>query len=215
MPDRTIRNVGLDAYSSLASFVQEIIASFGAIGFPRPAILTYTKRLTSADLHTYLAAGLPVILIFEIGAEDTLGGAERGTADGQLCVSQLAALDRVPAGAAVYVTSDTDVLPEQLDVAEAYFVAFDELLFAAGYRIGGYADGTELSRLRADGLNFTWLAGAMGWDGSREFLANASPDIVQGPTNASDWFGIRWPHIAGLSYDPNVIFADDVGQITG
>jgi hypothetical protein len=209
---RPIVNLGLDADMSYVPFLDEIGSTFGALGFPTPLLLCYTKVITPAHLAAYKAAGFPVALIFEMGAKNSLGGADQGSRDGAHCVAQMKALG-APQKAAVYLTSDTDVGPANLAPVEDYFAAADASIFAAGYRIGGYADGTELMKLHSDGLDFEWLAGAMGWDGSRAMLGSGTPDIVQGIIRpGGSWLGFDWPSIGGLDYDPNIVYATDVGQ---
>jgi hypothetical protein len=211
---RTVHNLGLDADASYVPFLDDIGAAFGALGYPKPLLLCYTKVITPTHLAAYRAAGFPVALIFEVGARNSLGGDMVGTTDGNHCVRQMGALG-APKGAGVYLTSDTDVGSDaDLELVEAYFAAADAEIFAAGYRIGGYADGTELMELHSHGLNFEWLAGAMGWDGSRELLGSGTPDIVQGIIRAGgSWMGFDWPAIDGLNYDPNLVYSADVGQI--
>ena len=167
-----------------------------------------------AVLRRLEAAGFPVALIFEIGAQNSLGGAAQGTIDGTRCVAQMQALGARP-NSGVFLTSDTDVASVQdIETTEDYWAAADVPIFAAGFRIGGYADGTELMALHSKGLNFEWAAGAASWDGTRDFEATGNPDIVQGIISAGGtWAGIKWPVIAGLNYDPNVIYSADVGQL--
>ncbi len=210
---RPILNLGLDADMSFVPFLNEITERFGELGFPKPLLLCYTKVITKADLAAYRAAGFPVALIFEIGATNALRGAPQGRSDGERCVSQMRGLG-VPARAGVYLTVDTDVGAAGLAPVEDYFAAADAAIFDADYRIGGYADGTALGQLHADGLDFEWLAGAGGWDGSKAMLGSGTPDIVQGIIPAGGtWLGIPWPVIAGLNYDPDVVYSADVGQI--
>jgi hypothetical protein len=213
-PPRTIINLGLDADAPFTPFLDDIGEMFGALGYPKPLLLCYTKIITPAHLAAYKAAGFPVALIFEVGARNSLGGSGQGTVDGERCVNQMKALG-VPDGAGVYLTSDTDIGEADLLLVEEYFAAADAEIFAAGFRIGGYADGTELMKLHADGLNFEWLAGATGWDGSKAMLGSGNPDIVQGIIGrGGTWMGIDWPEIDGLDYDPNLIYSEDVGQIS-
>ncbi len=213
-PPRPILNLGLDADASFVPFLAEIGAAFGALGHPKPLLLCYTKVITPAHLAAYRRAGFPVALIFEIGARNSLGGQASGMDDGMTCVDQMRRL-RAPARAAVYITCDTDVaVGDDLLLVEEYFAAADAEIYHEGYRIGGYADGTVLMQLHADGLNFEWLAGATGWDGTKAMLGSGTPDIVQGIIRAGGtWLGIQWPVIAGLNYDPDVVYSADVGQI--
>lgn len=211
---RPIINLGLDADTSFVPFLSEIEAAFGALGYPKPLLLCYTRIITPAHLAAYKAAGFPVALIFEIGATDSLRGTPQGIDDGVLCVKQMRAL-QVPPKTGVYLTSDTDVAAgSDLTKAEDYFAAADDEIFSAGFRIGGYADGTELMQLHTDGLNFEWLAGASGWDGSKAMFGSGTPDIVQGIISpGGSWVGFQWPKIHGLSYDPDIVYSEDVGQV--
>lgn len=211
---RPILNLGLDADASFVPFLAEIGEKFAALGYPKPLLLCYTKIITPDELAAYQEAGFPVALIFEVGAENSLGGAAQGDTDGKRCVAQMQALG-APQGCAVYLTSDTDVASvSDLAATADYWSSADASISKAGYRIGAYADGTELMNLHTHGLDFEWLAGATGWDGSKAMIGTGTPDMVQGIVKpGASWMGIDWPTIEGLNYDPDVVYSVDVGQI--
>lgn len=210
---------GLDADQNLSDYAADIKAA--GLTF----VMRYLKNLSSAEVEALHGAGLSVGLIFETTGDRALGGADAGAEDGAEALRQARALG-APSSVAIYATVDGDVAEEQLDAVGAYFVAFDGCLWASPtegadpvclYRIGGYADGTAISGLRDEGLPLCWLAGAMGWDGSRVFLATGKPDLVQGPTLTAGghWSPVpeqplAWPDL-GFAYDPDVALSDDIG----
>lgn len=204
---------GLDADQSLARQAHAIKA--GGIDF----VMRYLKNLTTDELEVLHAAGLAVGFIWESTATRALEGADAGTEDGTRALSMMRALG-APSSCVVYATVDNDVGADDdtdLTAIGEYFDAFDAVLWPdasqpALYRIGGYADGTVLSKMRSYGMPKCWLAGAMGWDGSREFEANEHPDLVQGPTLAhgGNWHGMEWPDL-GFAYDPNLALVADFG----
>lgn len=201
--------LGLDADTILTPYAPAIAAAgISAVG-------RYLKNLEPAEVAALHAAGVAIWLIFEGGSDNVLGGAGQGTEDGNRALAQAQALGAPPT-AAIYATADFDIASDQLALALDYWAAFDAVIWGK-YQIGGYADGTVLSGLRDHGLPYRWLAGAMGWDGSREFLQSESPEIVQGPTidGGGSWSPpgtppIDWPDL-GFPYDPDVIFVADCG----
>jgi Domain of unknown function (DUF1906)/Putative peptidoglycan binding domain len=197
---------GLDADADLSRRAGDIRSA----GFE--FILPYLKVLTTGQIAAYRAAGLAIGPIFEAGAQNALGGRAAGFADGQRAIAQLQVLG-IPAGTAVAITVDKDITPSPvLTTVLEYFAAFGAQLQAFGYRRTAYADGTVLTALqKASAIDFYWLAGAMGWSGSRELAASASPvlsilTMLQGPTltNGGGWDGIQWPDL-GFEYDPDLL----------
>ncbi len=196
--------LGLDADQDLTNFAPAIKAA--GLSF----VCRYLKNMRSHEVAALHAAGLSIVCIFESTATRSLEGADAGTADAKTAMGQMRALG-APSSAAIYATVDSDAGEADLAAIEAYFVAFDAVLWGH-CKIGGYADGTVISRLRADGMPYCWLAGASGWDGSRDFI---DPTMMQGPTIAADteheWHGENWPALP-FDYDPNLAFTDDYGQ---
>jgi len=204
---------GLDAATILTPYAKTIAErGFAAAG-------RYLKSLTSEEIAALHEAGVAVWLIFETTATRALDGTAAGQVDGAKARSHAEAL-AAPAGTAIYATVDVDVSASSdadrdqvRDLAEVagYFDAFSAGL--GPYRMGGYADGAVLKEDNAH-LVFPWLAGAMGWSGSRDYEPGGAWAIKQGPEipaqTAKAWAGIDWPALP-FPYDPNVIAADDFG----
>lgn len=209
--------LGLDTDQDLTAFAPAIKTAFAGAGCDHPFVMRYLGRMTRAEADAIRAAGLALCLIYETSALRSLGGATAGQLDGIRALKQVSLIGSPPATVAIFPTVDTDVsTPTQIAAVEAYFIAFDAVIFGK-YQIGGYADGTAESALRADGMPYTWLAGAMGWDGSRAFLATGNPTLVQGPTIAArtkhiwrDFPSVAWPALP-FDYDPDIALAADYG----
>src|SRR5262249_8694784 len=110
-----------------------------------------------------------------------------------------------PNGAAIFAAVDMDTTASVLPVVAAYEAGFT--IGAAGYRVGLYADGATL----ANTPGIPWLAGAMGWNGSKAYDATGLWAMKQGPTlnHGGRWEGYDGPDL-GFPYDPNLI-ARDIG----
>ncbi len=181
-------------------------------------VLRYLKNLTGEEVGALHDAGLKVGLIYETTAKRALLGAAAGIEDGVLALQQAQALG-APPNAAIYATVDDDAGtgsegPSQLSAIGAYGVAFGGCLPGKA-RFGLYGSGLVQETVR--GVELRWLAGAMGWQGSRAFLAAGRPALVQGPTLdagglwAPPGFSkIHWADL-GFSYDPDVLLVDDIG----
>src|ERR1700723_2158160 len=110
--------LGLDADTILTPY----IAAIAQAGITR--VGRYLKNLTAAEVAALHATGIGVVLIFEAGSENVLGGAAQGTIDGKRALAQAQALN-APDDVAIYVTADTDLSAAQASVAEDYWAAFD------------------------------------------------------------------------------------------
>jgi hypothetical protein len=163
-------------------------------------VLTYLKWTKPAHVAALHKAGLAVGLIFERDTMTTLTGS--GADDGALARKQAQALgapDDIPIFAAVDIgigkatDLDRDGRPDADEVTQ-YFTDFKT---GAGYVDGDLARSLDLAHV--------WLAGAMGWPGSRDYYANGPWHIVQGvPTRGgSHQLGFDWPSL-GFEYDPDV-----------
>ena len=216
MFDSTGWLMGIDAYAFSAASAPAIAAWRGPHGERIQFIKGYLKNLTLATVDAFLDAGIHVGAIWEVGADDALQGAAAGTNAGTRALAMMRAL-QAPSTASVAFTvdnaADISVVPEIAD----YFAAADAQLWLDDkplFQIEGYADGTALSGLRQQGLPLCWLAGAMGWPGSEDFLQNGNPDMVQGATigRGGIWMARTWPDL-GFSYDPNIARPDYPGFI--
>jgi peptidoglycan hydrolase-like protein with peptidoglycan-binding domain len=192
---------GLDAATILTPYARTIADNgFGNVG-------RYLKSLTVAEVAALHAVGLGVWLIFETTATRALDGGPAGSVDGARSALQAQALG-APPGTAIYTTVDIDPSVAQLAAVSAYFAAYAAAL--GPYKLGGYADGAVLDKTHPQ---YPWLSGAMGWQGSRQYLA-AHPDVFrQGPEikagQTASWNDLAWPAMP-FAYDPNIC-AGDIG----
>jgi len=170
--------------------------------------LRYLKNLTNEEIDNLRAGGIAVGFIFEEGTNNAFNGASQGTKDGNTAKSQAQGFG-VPDGTVIFMTVDKDLdshsIESQLDTIEEYLDAFTVAI--APYEPGIYACGTVLDRL--DHKAIPWLAGAMGWSGSKDYEASNEWMIWQGlPSDGCTWAGETWPPI-GFDYDPNVATSID------
>lgn len=187
---------GLDAAAILTPYAKRIAdAGFVAVG-------RYLKSLTRAEVDALHAAGLDVWLIYEYRGPRALDGAIAGGVDGRQARMQAISLE-APFGTRIYVTVDFDPQPEQMPAVLSYVAAFAGAI--SPYAIGAYASGEVLRR---SGVA-PWLAGAMGWTGSRAFDVDPPLwEMKQGQTITASriarWAGLDWPAMP-FDYDPDVI----------
>lgn len=197
---------GLDADTVLTPFVPRLVA--GNIEF----VCRYLKNLQITEIAALSASGIKIVSIFESSGDRSLQGYNAGVADGQYARKQAQTLGQ-PAGSAIYATVDTDVTdPNDIDNVTDYFAGFDSAIFGA-YDIGAYAEGTVLEALKEHGLKYLWLAGAMGWDGSR---GDQDWHLWQGPTlpiQGGTWANQSWSPV-GFEFDPDIAVVDEFGAWT-
>jgi uncharacterized protein (TIGR02594 family) len=161
-----------------------------------------TKCLTQAELTALHAAGLSVAIVFEQGGGqngniDDLSDAN-GTADAERALA-LASDVAQPEGSAIYFAVDSDyVRRADLDQIASYFGKVKETI-GGRYRIGVYGSGLVSGKLKTLGLtDFTWLAGAMGWSGTKDALTAGNWTIFQ------KFLSIR-SEVGGFDCDGNVV----------
>lgn len=191
---------GLDAATVLTPYASAIrAAGIAHVG-------RYLKSLTVGEVAALHAAGLGLWLIFESTADRALAGASAGSADGVTAARQAQALG-APPSTAIAATVDLDPSVAQLPQVLAYLDVFRSSSSRRGLT---YACGAVLSR----DAGTPWLAGAIGWSGSRAYYATKAAAIVQGPqVNAhatATWEGGTWPALP-FAYDPDLLARDDFG----
>lgn len=81
------------------------------------------KALSAGEADALHAAGLSILLVFEDGAQNALGGAAQGTTDGSIARQAAAALG-YPQGCPILAAVDFDAQDSQLPTVEAYLAAF-------------------------------------------------------------------------------------------
>jgi hypothetical protein len=192
--------LGLDADTYLTTFAEKIkAAGFSYVG-------RYLKNVTAPEIAALHAAGLGVWAIFETTTSRSLMGAAVGGQDG-VAARQQAQAHGFPPGSVIYATTDTDATPIQLPVVGAYYAAF--LRACAPYGCGAYASGNVLTYLTktVNPAIVPWLAGAMGWGGSRSYAATGDWVMMQGPDlggRAGTFASVPFPSL-GFDYDPDLI----------
>lgn len=157
--------------------------------------------LKRPEAEALSAAGLEILSIWE-GAGDKYESftSFSGQRDAKRALDQAIACGQ-PVGSAIYFTVDFDATPVQVDSGvTAYFTAVREVM--AHYRVGCYGHGLALSELRVKNLiDYTFLACAMGWRGSRAFAGKE--DIRQGlPTT-----------IVGVPADPETVIRPNTSTV--
>lgn len=156
-------------------------------GFP-------SKILTAQDVALCHARGLSTGLVYQgAGNARTSFSAERGEADGAHAVDHARSLG-APAGSVMYCAVDYPVALGDGERIKDHFGGFQRALNGTGYRFGVYGAGVVLSWARTlDPGAVRWLAGAMGWRGSRVALADGQYELRQ-----------HWPEVfAGVQIDRN------------
>lgn len=131
----------------------------------------YLGRITSAEKIMITSAGLCIVSLYE--KNPTHIGyftAERGQRDAASAIKKAKSLGQ-PLGSPIYFTVDYDA--SQSDVERGintYLQAVKAGFEKEGnpYKLGLYGSGAVLSYFR-DIYTYTWLAGATGWRGSKNY----------------------------------------------
>jgi hypothetical protein len=184
--------------------------------------MRYCKNYSPAEHAAIKARGKHTGLIWETTADRALQGGAAGTYDGNAFIAMCSPGGRlegiVPTGkSALFPALDDSPSSEGwMNVAGNYWYMMDTVLFKHSWLIGAYAPGVMLDQLIEQKVNYCWVPGAMGWEGSRSFVAVTPPkwDIIQGPPMAhgGTWppaglvpgvEPMEWPDI-GVEYDPNI-----------
>lgn len=127
----------------------------------------YGKALTAAEAAQLRAAGLAILLCWEINAGDMRGGAARGARHGAQA-RQLAEAMGIPPGTAVYFAADWDVQPYETQACLDYMAAAQAALGL--YQAGVYGGEMICRCMSAAGYKYLWQCVA--W--TTEFLPEAS-----------------------------------------
>ncbi len=161
-----------------------------------------SKCLSHSELQALFEAGLSVAVVFEQGggangnitdldAEHAIGDANRAL--------ELAAELGQPEHSAIYFAVDSDYFKKsELDQIAAYFGKVNETILEK-YLIGVYGSGTVGQHLKNLSLvEHVWLAGSMGWSGTRSALSAGTWTVFQ------QQLGLQ-SQIGGFGYDGNII----------
>lgn len=125
---------------------------------------------------------------------------ETGPDHGRKAVAVAQALG-APAGTVLWFTQDTDLQPGEYGRALSYWDGGDDIVRAAGFRVGAYAE-TGLMELLLDKgkADLGWEVGAYSWSNYRHSSRASLRQLVQQPA-----FG-------GVTVDLNDVLAADHGQ---
>jgi hypothetical protein len=148
------------------------------------------KCITAPEAHGYAAAGKALVLVYEDGAEDALGGASIGAAKAAVARPVLASI-AWPAGRPVYFACDFTPATDQLATAFQCVAAFAA---GVGRPAALYGDATMCAYAASRGVPYRWQFGPGLAPG--RVIQQGTPEIIVG----------------GVACDPDTAYADDYGQ---
>lgn len=159
-----------------------------------------SKNISKIQCEEYIAAGLKVLLVWEMSATRANSGALVGETDGRNAI-RLAAARGYPTDVPILVADDTNTVAANIDAHEQYVRAFADA--CAPYPIGIYGDTDILGR--CSGLwRIGWVPNAWSWSGTSRANAEAKAKAVGAHVLQRTGF-----HIDNLwAVDPNEAIAD-------
>lgn len=144
------------------------------------------KNLTHLSAVGMTAKGFQIASVWEAAGATVDGfSSDMGQHDGASAVRQAIAVGQ-PKGSGIAFAVDFDPsLDEITKYILPYFAAVRIACGAAGFLVGAYACGRVLLALYNVGvIDYDWLAGAMGWTGTRGYVTpfpgRTKPAITQG-----------------------------------
>jgi hypothetical protein len=183
--------IGFDAAQDCTPILANAKAS-GVSWVGRYLSFNSSKNLSRPEAEAIRAAGIDIVSIWEArGDLFRTFTKENATREGN---EALALAEEVgqPRHTAIYFAVDFDATQQQIEAGVIpYFLEINARLYGQ-YKVGAYGSGLVLSRLDAEGLiEFDWLAGAMGWQGSQAYKNAHMQEIAQG--RDSDPWGFGFP----------------------
>lgn len=171
---------GMDAMTNCVSFAEQI-AGQGMKFAARYYSDNTTKALSLAEAQALSAAGVNIISVFENSNNaGRFFSSDIGNSQAASALQQAAAIGQPPF-TAIYFAVDYDAAPADVQgPITDYFTAIKSVFAAAPvqYVAGVYGSGLTCSAMRDAGLvQFTWIAGSIGFAGYSAFRQHA--DIVQ------------------------------------
>ncbi|MDI7860455.1 TIGR02594 family protein [Rhizobiaceae bacterium n13] len=160
-----------------------------------------SKCLTERELEALHAADLSVAVVFQQrgGADGNISdlNSANGVRDAERALELAAKLNQ-PHGSAIYFAVDWDYFrTSELRQIEPYFEEVRRLL-GNDYKLGVYGSGTVGTHFQGLGLaDYIWLAGALGWSGTRRALERGNWTLFQ------KYMAVRFP-FADIHYDGNI-----------
>ncbi|MEP7114560.1 MAG: glycoside hydrolase domain-containing protein [Ilumatobacteraceae bacterium] len=193
------RGVDFSFARPLADRLLELGYSF-IVGYVSVAPAAPAKNITRQQCQGYLAAGIKILIVWEMSASRANLGASYGTADGANARVAAANLS-YPTDVPILVADDTNTTAFNLRDQEAYMRAFAAACWP--YPIGIYGDTEILAR--CEGLwRIGWLPNAWAWSGSSRANAEAKAKALGAHVLQHKGFYIDdiW------AVDPNTAIAD-------
>jgi hypothetical protein len=140
------------------------------------------KILTLDEAQAISAAGFKLGVVYENGLPTTpeYFTSDQGKLDAQSALHCAASIGQ-PDGTPIYFAVDCDLSYAHVSTwLFNYFVGIRSIGLDAAHPIGVYGSGLVCEKMTDWALaNYSWLAGAKGWQGYEAFLPRAT--IVQGP----------------------------------
>jgi len=162
-----------------------------------------SKVVKVAEARALAAAGIRLGLISEGWGDFAHGGisASAGERDAANALAY-APFVGAPANAGIIFAVDTDAGLAQINkLVLPYFSSIAGTLKGSALRVGVYGSGNVCDLVIASGLaSFAVIAGAMGWQGSRAYLAARPPELVLVQHMPS--------RLANLDVDTNEVLGD-------
>jgi uncharacterized protein (TIGR02594 family) len=172
-----------------------------------------TKRLEKSEAEALTDAGLSLAAVFQQrgGSDGNIGDLSHanGVSDARRAL-ELASDLRQPENSAIYFAVDHDYFRRsELDQIRPYFEAVKAQI-SDRYRIGLYGSGTVGAFMQRAGLiDLVWLAGAVGWSGTRSMLETGAWTLFQKELH-KNWPGGRFQYDGNIT---NPAFPD-IGQFS-
>lgn len=161
-----------------------------------------TKRLEASEASALHQEGISLMVVFQQrgGADGNIQDLNRakGEADARRAI-KLATNIGQPQGSAIYFAVDHDYFRRsEIDKILPYFEAVRNAI-GTDYRVGVYGSGTVGGQMVSNGFaDLIWLAGAVGWSGTRDMLRSDQWALFQ------KYLHKTWPG-GGFGYDGNIV----------
>jgi hypothetical protein len=140
------------------------------------------KNLSKSEADALWAAGVDVVVVFEQGAMNALGGKSQGITDATLAESQ-AASDGMPAHRPIYFAIDFDAQPADMAAIDAYFEGVASVIGVG--RTGAYGGDAAIKHL-FDGGKIRWGWQTYAWSGGTWDARAQLRQTMNGITAAGD-----------------------------
>jgi len=173
----------LDTAQNTTSQIEHLVANnvTCVLRYLDPLSPKARKMIVPSEARALAAAGIKLALVSEGWGNFAHGAisAMAGERDAQTALSAVPTLG-VASGATIYFAVDTDAGLAAIEkLVLPYFASIGAAFTGSGLSVGVYGSGNVCDLVVANSLaTRAWLAGAMGWQGSRAYLAARPPELV-------------------------------------